>query len=81
MTNAPDIAEIAALLGDPARANMLSALMDGRALSAGELAYAAHVTPQTASAHLESWSMRGFSPATGRGATAISGSPRPRSRA
>ena len=52
MTNAPDIAEIAALLGDPARANMLSALMDGRALSAGELAYAAHVTPQTASAHL-----------------------------
>jgi DNA-binding transcriptional ArsR family regulator len=52
MTNGPYIAEIAALVGDPARANMLSALMDGRALSAGELAYAAHVTPQTASAHL-----------------------------
>lgn len=46
------MAEIAALVGDPARANMLSALMDGRALTAGELAYAAHVTPQTASAHL-----------------------------
>ena len=46
------MAEIAALVGDPARANMLCALMDGRALSAGELAYAAHVTPQTASAHL-----------------------------
>jgi len=52
MTNGPSIAEIAALVGDPARANMLSALMDGRALSAGELAYVAHVTPQTASAHL-----------------------------
>jgi DNA-binding transcriptional ArsR family regulator len=52
MTNGPYIAEIAALLGDPARANMLSTLMDGRVSSAGELAYAAHVTPQTASAHL-----------------------------
>ncbi len=52
MTNGPCIAEIAALVGDPARANMLSALMDGRAASAGELAFAAHVTPQTASAHL-----------------------------
>jgi DNA-binding transcriptional ArsR family regulator len=52
MSNGPYIAEIAALLGDPARANMLSALMDGRALSAGDLAFAAHVTAQTASAHL-----------------------------
>ena len=52
MSNAPYIAEIAALAGDPARANMLSALMDGGRRSAGELAYAAHVTPQTASAHL-----------------------------
>ena len=46
------IAEIAALAGDPARANILSALLDGRAMTASELAYAAHVTPQTASAHL-----------------------------
>src|SRR5579863_7195356 len=52
MTTGPYIAEIAALVGDPARANMLSALMDGRALCAGELAYAARVSPQTASAHL-----------------------------
>ena len=52
MTNGPYIAEIAALVGDSARANMLSALMNGRALNAGELAYVAHVTPQTASAHL-----------------------------
>jgi DNA-binding transcriptional ArsR family regulator len=46
------IAEIAALVGEPARATMLSALLDGRALTATELAYAARVTPQTASTHL-----------------------------
>jgi DNA-binding transcriptional ArsR family regulator len=45
-------AEIAALAGDPARAAMLHALMDGRALTAGELARVAGITPQTASAHL-----------------------------
>jgi DNA-binding transcriptional ArsR family regulator len=48
----PDITRIAALLGDPARANMLSALMSGQALTAGELAREAGVTPQTASSHL-----------------------------
>ena len=52
MPNALYIAEIAALAGDPARANMLAALMDGGRRSAGELAYAAQVSPQTASAHL-----------------------------
>jgi DNA-binding transcriptional ArsR family regulator len=52
MTQGPFIAEIAALVGDPARANILATLMDGRALTAGELAYSARVTPQTASAHL-----------------------------
>src|SRR5580693_2731105 len=46
------IAEIAALAGDPARANILTALLDGRSMTATELAYAAHVTPQTTSAHL-----------------------------
>jgi DNA-binding transcriptional ArsR family regulator len=45
-------AEIAALAGDPARAGMLHALMDGRALTASELARVAGVTPQTASGHL-----------------------------
>jgi DNA-binding transcriptional ArsR family regulator len=45
-------AEVASLAGDPARAAMLHALMDGRALTAGELAQAASVTPQTASGHL-----------------------------
>lgn len=48
----PDITRIAALLGDPARANMLSALMSGEALTAGELAREAGVTAQTASSHL-----------------------------
>jgi DNA-binding transcriptional ArsR family regulator len=46
------IAEIAALIGDPARATMVSALLDGRALTASELATAAQITPQTASTHL-----------------------------
>jgi DNA-binding transcriptional ArsR family regulator len=46
------MAEIAALIGNPARANILLALGDGRALTATELAYAAHVSPQTTSGHL-----------------------------
>jgi DNA-binding transcriptional ArsR family regulator len=52
MTDLLDIAQIAALIGDPARANMLLALGDGRALPAGELAAGAGIMPQTASAHL-----------------------------
>jgi DNA-binding transcriptional ArsR family regulator len=52
MISGPLIAEVAALVGEPARATMLSALLDGRALTAGELAFAARVTPQTASTHL-----------------------------
>jgi len=52
MITGPIIAEVAALVGDPARATMVSALLDGRALSASELALAARVTPQTASTHL-----------------------------
>src|SRR6266566_2203423 len=45
-------AEVAALSGDPARASMLHALMDGRALTATELARVAGIAPQTASGHL-----------------------------
>ena len=41
-----------ALIGDPARANMLTALMSGKALTATELAGEAGITPQTASTHL-----------------------------
>jgi DNA-binding transcriptional ArsR family regulator len=52
MNDGPLIAAIASLIGDPGRANMLTALMDGRALTASELGGAAGVTPQTASGHL-----------------------------
>jgi len=47
-----EIAGTAALLSDVARASILCALLDGRARTAGELAFAAGVTPQTASSHL-----------------------------
>jgi DNA-binding transcriptional ArsR family regulator len=52
MKAGPDIAMVAALVGDPARSNILTALMTGRALTASELAHQAGVTPQTASSHL-----------------------------
>jgi DNA-binding transcriptional ArsR family regulator len=48
----PSIAEVAALVGNPARANILSVLLDGRALTATELAHIGGVSPQTASGHL-----------------------------
>lgn len=48
----PDISRIAALIGDPARSNMLLALMNGEAWAAGDLAREAGVTPATASCHL-----------------------------
>ena len=54
MMNAPEprFAKIAATIGDPTRARMLSALMGGQYLAAGELAAAAGVTAQTASTHI-----------------------------
>jgi DNA-binding transcriptional ArsR family regulator len=52
MPSPVETAEIAALVGDPARANILMALADGRALTATELAFLARITPQTASGHL-----------------------------
>jgi len=52
MKEGPDIALLGSLIGDPARANMLTALMSGKALTASELAGEAGVTVQTASAHL-----------------------------
>lgn len=51
MSNVLQVAELAAMVGDPARANMLFALADGRALPAGELAFQARISPQTASGH------------------------------
>jgi DNA-binding transcriptional ArsR family regulator len=52
MPEAPDLAFVAALVGDPARARMLGALMGGLALTATELAVEAGIAPSTASAHL-----------------------------
>jgi DNA-binding transcriptional ArsR family regulator len=52
MRGEPNIAAVAALIGDPARAAILLALADGRALPAGELAAFAGVSSSAASAHL-----------------------------
>ncbi|SEP58202.1 ArsR/SmtB family transcription factor [Thalassovita taeanensis] len=52
MKEGPDIAHIASLIGDPARANMLTALMAGKALTPSELALEAGITVQTVSSHL-----------------------------
>ena len=60
MTSQSAFAEIAALAGDPARAGMLHALMDGRALTASELARVAGITPQTASGHLARMAIAGL---------------------
>jgi DNA-binding transcriptional ArsR family regulator len=52
MDDNPDIPRVAQLLADPARARMLWLLIDGTMRPAGELAYAANVSAQSASAHL-----------------------------
>lgn len=52
MKGSPNIARVGALIGDSARASMLTALMSGKALTASELAREAGVTVQTASSHL-----------------------------
>ena len=48
----PRFARIAAAIGEPTRARMLAVLLSGELVTAGEIAQAAGVTPQTASAHL-----------------------------
>ncbi len=67
MSSNARFAEVAALAGDPARAGMLHALMDGRALTASELARVAHVTPQTASGHLAKMTAAGLVHVTQQG--------------
>lgn len=52
MTVEPDIARVARTIGDPTRIRMLTLLMQGRALTAKELAYGAGVEPATGTAHL-----------------------------
>ncbi len=61
------IAEIAALVGNPARANTLLALLDGRALTATELSAAAGVSPQTTSGHLSKMTEAGLLALTRQG--------------
>lgn len=53
MLDIPDVSPVAALIGDPTRSRMLEALLDGRAMTATELALASDVAPSTASSHLE----------------------------
>jgi DNA-binding transcriptional ArsR family regulator len=53
MGNIPRLDEIGRLVGDPSRAEILAALMDGRAWTGRELAHFAHVSPSTASSHLQ----------------------------
>ena len=52
MVSIASLAELGALFGNPARASMLAALMEGRALTATELAHRAGIAPQTASGHI-----------------------------
>ena len=52
MKDGPNVARIAALIGDHARADVLTALVGGQALTATELAQVAGVTKQTISGHL-----------------------------
>jgi DNA-binding transcriptional ArsR family regulator len=52
MVAAANLVEVAALVGDTARATMLAALMGGQSLTGSELAYVARISRPTASEHL-----------------------------
>ncbi len=52
MKSGPNISAVGALMGDPARANILTFLMNGKAMTATELAAVAGVAPSTTSGHL-----------------------------
>ena len=67
MHEGPDIARIASLVGDPARANMLTALVGGTALTATELAMEAGVSLSTASSHLSKLTSGGLLTLLGAG--------------
>ena len=69
MKEGPDVSIVAALIGDPARANMLMALMSGLALSGTELAAEAGVTLSTASGHLAKLERAGLVAASKQGRT------------
>jgi DNA-binding transcriptional ArsR family regulator len=63
----PDLARVASAVGDPTRGRMLMALMEGRALTATELALEGGVAPSTASSHLEKLSAAGLLALTRQG--------------
>lgn len=67
MTTSAKIAEVAALVGDAGRVRMLTALMDGRALTATELAQLAGVSAPTASGHLGKLTQAGLLAALSQG--------------
>ena len=69
MSDGLNIPRIAGLLADPARAAMVWTLIDGTTRPAGELAFAANVSPQSASAHLAKQATG--SKLTTRGATGV----------
>ena len=77
MTTINALSEVAALMGDPARAAMLQLLMDGRAHTASELALTAGITAQTASGHLARMVEASLLAARAQAATASTGWPRP----
>jgi len=60
MNEAAEVSALAALIGEPARARMLMALMGGTALTATELAMHGGVTPSTASSHLAKLAQAGI---------------------
>ena len=60
MKDSPDIVKLGGLIGDPARASMLTALLGGQALTPSELAAVAGVTLPTTSAHLSKLSLGGL---------------------
>ena len=77
MVAAANLVEVAALVGDTARATMLNALMGGQSLTATELAYCANVSRSTASGHLSELVAARLLTVTRSAASAIIGS-RPR---
>jgi DNA-binding transcriptional ArsR family regulator len=67
MKYGPDVSIVASLIGDPARSNMIMALMSGLSLSAAELAREAGVTPSTATGHLSKLEASGLLISTKKG--------------
>ena len=67
MGSPPHFTAIAAAIGEPAREKMLQVLMDGRALTATELALEAGVAPSTASSHLARLQRAGLISRTAQG--------------